>query len=139
MVELHDEEGAKQKVRGYLDSHEWWMLIEPDAGGWMTTLENRFYSGEANADFHLLLLPGVPELPLISALCFGKKTRCTPDQMSAFLCEQSSEYAAMVAAGGGAPDLTEQDILVLAHHPERWAYIPAALASWLGYLKEQRG
>lgn len=59
---LLDETDIKELINRYLDSRDWWMIpyLTEGAADIVTQIEERFYRGAKNADFHLLMGPSLP-------------------------------------------------------------------------------
>jgi hypothetical protein len=60
MVMLQDEESVRALIRERLISKMWWVIVPGRVTGLLSRLEEQFYSGERNEDFHLLVgsIPG---------------------------------------------------------------------------------
>jgi hypothetical protein len=82
---LFDEAETRTSIRGYLDSHEWWMFLALDGVGnsWVERIEEEFYTGDKgeNGDFHLIIGP----LPGFSSIAFGKKERAAREGLETFM------------------------------------------------------
>jgi hypothetical protein len=97
---LLDEDEARVRIREYVDSGDWWIFPFPDERmqSVVATVEERSYSGEANADFHLMAM--APQLVLV----FAHKRRMTSTQFAELLEEvgvTDEEAIAAVRAGHG--------------------------------------
>ena len=124
MVGLLDEQQAKETVRGYLDSREWWFFMDPEHQGWIMEVEETFYSGSANDDFVAMLIPAiVPEAPVLG-LYFGRKTRVTKGKLEAWLREKHGAPAEWRIGD-------EQDCLIFAKEAY-WSVLPAIIGGWAG-------
>ena len=124
MVGLLDEQQAKDAVREYLESREWWLFIEPENQGRIQAVEKTFYDGPANEDFHALLLPRIaPGVPIL-ALYLGGKKRLPRGKLESWLRGQPG-----VPAGFRIAD--EQDVLVFASNKD-WMVLPAIIGRWAG-------
>lgn len=125
MVGLLHEDEAKTLVRGYLESREWWLFLDPENLGHIIDIEEKFYSGEANADFHLVMCPRMEGPQGVVGLCFGRKSRLPKEILEAWLREQ------------GMPDEDtmgdKQDCLVFSDK-EHWLILPSIIGGWAGLL-----
>ena len=106
-IQLLDEAQAHAEFDRRVESREWWVI--PVVGGAATdvmcAIEAAHYTGDANADFHLLAGPLPPFGQMFTA--FAHKRRMTPDQLAALL------------AGFDGRDVRDelragQDVLVIA-------------------------
>jgi hypothetical protein len=105
---LFDEHDAARAVSEKLDSHEWWVFV--GASGALPLIEEQFYSGDANADFEVMIgppvgpfrdaFPGVRFLPL----AFARKRRMSASQLARFV---SAEGGARVTAA----ELERRDVI----------------------------
>jgi hypothetical protein len=93
-INLMDEQEALDSALTYVRSHDWWCLpvLNAEAAGFVQEIETRFYSGEANADFHLMM--GGSDI-----MFFAHKRRMSGDQLADF-CEEilRTENEAALAA-----------------------------------------
>ena len=122
MIMLHDEGSMREEIRGYLNSHEWWMLIPltRKSRGQVTFIEETFYADEANEDF-VALMGGFGQKNGVGALYFAKKPRMSPAQLSD-ISDQD------------IPD-ARRDIIALIDGPEQ----ADASATWLSTFEEWLG
>lgn len=107
---LLEHDDAHGRLQTYVDSGAWWIVpqITSEALDVIRAIENRYYTGEANADFELLLGP-LPPFGQLATAMFHKR-RISPQQLAAVLVEH------------GSPDMAEQlaaglDVLIIA--PDR--------------------
>lgn len=70
---------SRRAIRGYLTSREWWVLLDPENRGLFSLVEEGYYAGEANADFHVLF--GMVSGRFVS-LAFAHKRRMSRSQLS---------------------------------------------------------
>ena len=126
-MNIIDEDQTKTKMRQYVKSREWWILIGVGGtdiiGQAFQLIEERHYSGEANGDFHVVLGGGLGMVPF----AFAKKTR-----VSAADIEQTLIEAGAVIAPG-ALEHGERDILSVCFidDGDDMGYV-AQWAAWLG-------
>lgn len=87
-MELLDEEGARARVNEYMASHQWWIIpwITDHTRWFSATIEERYYAGEANGDFHVMTLVGPPEMRMIP-VSFARKKRLPVRAMARFMKE----------------------------------------------------
>jgi hypothetical protein len=86
MVQLHDPESSRQLIRDRLISKKWWVLLLPgDIPPFLSTLEERCYSGERNADFEIMM--GSIAGSGFCCVCMARKKWATPKKLSALLQE----------------------------------------------------
>jgi hypothetical protein len=128
---LYDEAQAKAAVNEYLESKGWWVLMDPEGTGHIETIEAKYYSGEKNADFHMLLMPNVvPGFPLF-AMAFANKTLCPAKDLAATLVESG-----LPSTEGEVEAMLEtQDVLFIADkggalNPQTVMDIALALDHW---------
>src|SRR5262245_12482721 len=107
-LDLYTEEKAREQIDAYIKSHEWWVYphISPDAIDWTAQIEERYYMGEANADFEIVIhsAPGA-----IGATSFARKTRMSARQLAEIL----HEIGATDDVDAQAQALETQDVLIL--------------------------
>tara|TARA_Y100000310_G_scaffold343552_1_gene451767 strand:+ start:2285 stop:2662 length:378 start_codon:yes stop_codon:yes gene_type:complete len=123
---LLDEGQVRSRILDYLRSREWWCFIpDGDVGHEaLQAIEERFYAGDANVDFHLLM-GGV-----LFPIAFGRKSRMTPAQFCKLVIDRGApkEYASR---------LSERDIVGLGENNESSECVTLkleALSAWLGPL-----
>jgi hypothetical protein len=93
-----------------LNSHQWWFFLGNKAMA--EVIEERFYSGDANADFEVIMGGGFDKLrmigeafnPFMDVVSMAHKRRCSAEDLAAFL---SLRVEKPINAG----DLEERDIL----------------------------
>lgn len=78
-VELGGPRDALDILRTHLAERTHWILL--GSSDIISDIETEFYSGEANADFHLLMIPGDGYLV---AFFFADKTRMSWEQFQRF-------------------------------------------------------
>ena len=112
---LYSEEEAKDLLRGFLDSKEYWTFLAMDRLDVLTDIEEAFYSGEANVDFHLTMGAYIPG----GAVAFAKKDRMSKAELEGIL-----QF-----------DILDRDIMQFGTEGEMEQQISATLlfAQWLGY------
>ena len=121
---------ARAEARRKLGSRSWWILpwVGERSADLSIAIERRFYDGEANADFEVLI-GGLPNWRLPCTVAFAHKRRMTAAQLAA-LCGEAGlplEVAALERA------LATQDV-VLGIAPGEEASVLAimgALQAWL--------
>ena len=117
---LYDEEQVKEAIREYLNSHEWWTFFQQEGDG-IAQIEEKFYSGEANADFHLVFGPNIPGF----SVAFAKKSRMSAHELATFL-EHSVEA------------IIERDVITLCgveptrENAMRYLAAVKSFSAWLG-------
>ncbi len=81
MSGILDKQSMMEKVYDeYFINREWWIFVTPFAANHrMAEMENKFFSGEKNKDFHL-----VTYLPF-GGLYFAKKTEINRDEINKVL------------------------------------------------------
>lgn len=85
--ELLDENEAKQIIKAYVESRNYWIVpwVTPEAARFSEAFEQRFYSGRKNRDFNLMMgrfLPG-------GVMAFGHKKHVTAQQICDFVGEKT--------------------------------------------------
>jgi len=126
-MELMLEDDARDRIRRYVESREWWILpyLNRRAGPVITTIEERHYVGAANADFHVLVGGGGP----IMGVAFAHKRRMSARQFARILKEAGDPRK--------ITDLTKfcktQDVLVVLEEEDQERGIVAAFLfnAWL--------
>jgi hypothetical protein len=98
---LADEETARQRIRDQLMSKDWWMFILPRGiPDFVEHLEEEFYSGERNADFHLIT--GSVGAHFL-CFCLAHKKWASPEVMAQLLED----------AGRAGGNLHQRDIIAV--------------------------
>ena len=105
-MQLLSEAKAKAEIRRKLKSRKWWFFMGTRLGG---VVEERFYKGKANADFHVLLGPTRWGLLAFST---AYKRRMSDKQLSDLLLElgvdiapEQLEHQDVLADAGAADQL----------------------------------
>ena len=102
-VALLGVEEARQEVRAKARSRRWWIFLPQDerGHGWVSALEETFYSGRKSAGFEAMLGP-------YGAISFGLKRYALPRQMAAFLHQAVSalQQHDVIALGAEGADFT---------------------------------
>ena len=101
MVTFLDPEQLRSLVVERFTSKEWWVLAAGKNCDALMFIEERFYSGEANADFHMFVTPRCPTFGFALAL----KKRMSTEAFNAFA--EELELSTRVAA--------DEDVLIF--HP----------------------
>lgn len=60
MVSVYDREELRANIKAKFASKQWWILAQGNSTKALHQIEERFYSGEANADFHAIIAPDCP-------------------------------------------------------------------------------
>lgn len=83
MTSILDEGEAWSSVRSYLAARTWWCFVPLDDVGDQVVeeIEDHAYVGPANADFHLLLIPGEFGRAM-GAFFFGAKKHLSSEMLS---------------------------------------------------------
>ena len=76
-MNLLDEHETLAEVRSRLKSREWWLFISSSPIA--QDVENTYYAGEANADFHAII---GPMAGYVVGLLFAHKRRMTRSQLA---------------------------------------------------------
>ncbi len=78
-LELVGEEESIEMVNEYVNSREWWIF--PGTQEAALIIEEKFYSGDANVDFHVLI--GMVDLEGLKVwgCSFARKTRMSAKQL----------------------------------------------------------
>jgi hypothetical protein len=115
---------AATLIKGYLASRDWWLLVtnEPRGNAFVADLERTYYSGEANRDFEVAILPALAEGFGVVSLFLAKKSRMPPEQLQ-------REFAARVGPIT-VEELRARDVLF--PHPDMT--VAAALARFVGEI-----
>lgn len=80
---LIDYEEVKKRIQGQLDSREWWVIMAADehSQALACAIEEKFYTGEASADYELVMIPRPFDGCLIMTIYMARKTRMTMKQL----------------------------------------------------------
>lgn len=99
---LYDDDETRTLLRSYFDSRDYWILPNVSEAGaeFARRIEERFYTGKKNADFHLVMGPMLPGL----AICFAHKKWLSAKRLEEFIHENGSTP--------NHPISTEQDIVL---------------------------
>jgi hypothetical protein len=125
-MELMTEDDARERVRGYMRGREWWVI--PYVTEWGAVIgdevERRYYDGEANADFHLMLWGP-------ASIAFAHKRHMNERQYASLLAEITSESVA-----DWASRLRERDVVFAGEEHEHDACVALCvlLDAWMGPL-----
>jgi len=126
-MELLDDEQVRDRIRGCLNSHEWWAIFDLETNH-LQDLEETFYAGEANADFHLFVGPQLPGFHV----AFAKKSRLSATALAEWMSNENASDIQLTEA-----DLRQRDIFAfvskdVAVTPEQLVEMMAAFERWLG-------
>jgi hypothetical protein len=126
MVMVQDEEGARQMIRERLVSKKWWVIIPyGSTDRLLELLEERFYKGERNGDFHLLVGPIADRS--IYCVCLALKKWAPPKRLARLLQECGIKVS---------PELLSQRDLLSFISPDD---DPSAIVSVLRWLSTRPG
>jgi hypothetical protein len=121
-------------LRHRLQSRSWWCFITVDPSGTdaVARIEEKFFSGKANRDFNLLILP-VQDSGLVGMMgvFLAKKTRLSPSQLASHFDEEGMPHEAEALTGG------RRDIIALSVDPERVARAILLLNDMIGPLPSE--
>jgi hypothetical protein len=83
--DLMDHKSMAALVLERLKSREWWLLVPLGENGnsVISTIEEKYYSGEANTDFHLVLDNNSP----VWAFYLARKSRMSAGQLAEMFLE----------------------------------------------------
>ena len=56
-MKLMDEAEAQKQIVEYVDSKEWWIILQPSDNPLAGLIEEKFYEGETNRFFHMIMAP----------------------------------------------------------------------------------
>jgi len=56
-MKLMDQSEAQEQIFKYIDSKEWWIILQPRNNPLAELIEKKFYDGEANRFFHMMISP----------------------------------------------------------------------------------
>lgn len=125
-IELLEKGKTRTRIIKKIDSRDWWVVVSctPEAAGLLAGIENRYYTGTKNKDFHIAILPPMLLDPLqpIIGVAMAKKEHMNPQQLAGMLCEMGAEVT--------AADLRNQDIL-FPMDPDRHGWIVGLVCRWL--------
>ena len=120
-IELGDMHDAIDKLRTYMNSREYWIII--GATEIASEIEERFYSGQKMGDFHLLAFPSV-KYGILVAFFMAHKKHMSSTQFEKFLTD-TFDFELPVGVKIGDP---KRDLLILNDGThETHAEIQAAL------------
>jgi hypothetical protein len=126
MVLLQDEASVRGLIRERLISKKWWVIIPyGSSDGVLPLLEERFYSGERNGDFHLLVGPVADRS--IYCVALGLKKWAPPKKLARLLQECGISIA--------PETLRQRDVLSLMGPGDD----PSAIVSVLRWLQTRPG
>ena len=119
-MKLFDQSEVQELVDERFASGEWWFLFgDPEA---FSEIEQHFYSGEANGDFHLIVGWDLNQLdkigeafgPGLGAFAMAKKSRAPAAEMARFLATRTDGFS------GGLNDLEtgKRDCFFFWYEPE---------------------
>ena len=86
-MQLLDDEETRARIRECLDSGSWWMILDLDASGVSNAIEETYYSGEKNGDFHLIM-GAAPFMGLF----FAHKKHMTASQLAVLLVAEGAPF-----------------------------------------------
>lgn len=115
---LLDEDQIREKIRGYLDSREWWTIFPGQRMEVLVSIEQTFYADEKNGDFHLLVGGFVPS----QAIAFAKKSHMNEAELEGILGHSIHERDIIVLGTTGEGELS----------PGAYLTEIMALNDWLG-------
>lgn len=118
-IDLIDDKQIKQLLKDRLRSREWWLFIAPDMRGneLMAIIEKRFYSGDANADFELIMQMH-QELGLY-AIVLAKKSHLPKAKLAKLI-------------GVTVEELAERDVICPRESQAEQTAIIKFISHWLG-------
>jgi hypothetical protein len=78
-----DNTDIGQLIRDRMSSGEWWLLVPLDAESneQIAVIEHRFYFGDANEDFDLMMLGKLSDCP-VTGFYFAKKSRMSAAELA---------------------------------------------------------
>ena len=117
-MELMTEDEARQRIRGYADSRDWWIIpyVSEAAASVAAEVERRYYTGKANADFVILMGP--------YTAAFAHKRRMSAETLGALMGELSSA----MTADEWSRALRAQDVIVVLDEEDDVGGVAAVLA-----------
>lgn len=103
-IDLLQTEQVRQKIMNRIESRRWWVIFsyKPQTADLLIEIEDRFYSGAANADFELAVIPPATLHPLqpITAVALFHKRRMCADRLAGLLGKVGYEVEADHLQGG---------------------------------------
>lgn len=78
---------AKQKIKSRLVDDKWWVLLETYDNHNLTDLAARFYYGEAEDDYEIIVLHHSSERTVQVGMF--RRVRCSADDLCAYLTEKT--------------------------------------------------
>jgi hypothetical protein len=121
-MRLLTKEETKQQIREYMDSHEWWTIVAGDSK-LPKAIEDKYYTGEKNAQFHLIILSPSPMI----AVFFARKKEMSAYQLAQIVVELQEKPEPV---GALAEDLINHDVLVPGYG-EQMIALADAFAEWM--------
>lgn len=124
MVMLLDSSESKDKIREYMDSHEWWVLplVTEESSLLSAEIEERFYDGAANDDFHATWLP----IAGLVAVIFANKRRMSAQQLAELLIEHKCFPDGTPVSKVEKTCLTQDVIVPITFNEDFYARVEAA-------------
>ena len=97
-MEFLTEDETRDKIRDMINSWEWWIFpnVSESSVHLSAMVEETYYRGDANGDFHIMLFP----MSGMGAISFAHKRRMSAEQLAA------------IAGRDVARTLKQQDIVV---------------------------
>ena len=124
-ISLQEVGNGRETVKRYLNSKEWWTIVAFDefSAAVMNEIEDTFYTGNKNGDFHLAI---IPYPALIIGLGFAHKRHMTQRQLKNLLLD----FGAIKGIDDSNP---EQDVLLPIHFEKRdhGQFVISWLDAWL--------
>jgi len=120
---------AAALINRRLASRDWWLIVACERQGiaFCSHIERTFYSGKANKDFELVVMPALHEGFGVVGLFLAKKNRMPAERLQ----REITEWVGPISVA----ELLERDVLF--PHPD--VMVAAALAEFLvDFLKGRR-